>query len=194
MIPGMRAVVVGYGPCGKGVADTLTRLGARVAVCETDPMRSLHAILNGHRVGDTLEVLPDAQVVFTATGHPNVLGAAEISVLPDGAVLVGVGHFPWEVDMDALGAVTARTVEYGEGSRRRAHVLKDGRQLVLLDHGRMINLTAASGNPIQAMDLGLTLQARSLAAVCAGGLAPEVQPVPATVEHRIATDLVELLS
>jgi adenosylhomocysteinase len=64
---------------------------------------------------------------------------------------------------------------------------------VLLDEGRMLNLTAANGNSIQAMDLGLTLQARCLAAVAAGGLAPTVQSVPAPVEHRIATDLVALL-
>ena len=57
----------------------------------------------------------------------------------------------------------------------------------------MLNLTAANGNSIQAMDLGLTLQVRSLAAVCAGGLAPGVQPVPAPVERRIATDLVARL-
>jgi adenosylhomocysteinase len=85
-------------------------------------------------------------------------------------------------------------VEYGEPGRRTGYVLEDGREIVLLDEGRMLNLTAANGNSIQAMDLGLTLQARSLGAVCAGGLAPGVQPVPADVEHRIATDLVELLT
>ncbi|WP_328604433.1 adenosylhomocysteinase [Amycolatopsis sp. NBC_00345] len=193
MVPGLRAAVLGYGPCGKGVADTLSRLGARVSVCDTDPMRALEAILNGHRVGTAAEIVADARLVFTATGHANVLGADELAALPDGAVLAGVGHFAWEIDRAALAARTVRTVEYGAPSRRTGHVLDDGRELVLLDQGRMLNLTAANGNSIQAMDLGLTLQARCLAAVAAGGLAPTVQPVPATVEHRIATDLVELL-
>ncbi|SDX96115.1 adenosylhomocysteinase [Amycolatopsis xylanica] len=194
MVPGTRAAVLGYGPCGKGVADTLGKLGARVAVCDTDPMRALHAILNGHQVGPAAEVLANAQVVFTATGREGVIGAAELAALPDGAVLAGVGHFAWEIDKAALAAATLRTVEYAEPARRTGHVLRDGREIVLLDQGRMLNLTAANGNSIQAMDLGLTLQARSLAAVCAGGLAPEVQPVPSDVERRIATDLVELLA
>jgi adenosylhomocysteinase len=149
--------------------------------------------LNGHRVGTAAEIVSDARLVFTATGHANVLGAEELAALPDGVVLAGVGHFAWEIDRAALAARTVRTVEYGAPSRRTGHVLDDGRELVLLDEGRMLNLTAANGNSIQAMDLGLTLQARCLAAVAAGGLAPTVQSVPATVEHRIATDLVALL-
>lgn len=194
MVPGMRAAVLGYGPCGKGVADTLARLGARVAVCDTDPMRALQAILDGHRVGSAGEALSDAQAVFTATGAPGVVGEAELAALPDGALIAGVGHFAWEIDAAALRAATVRTVEYGEPGRRVGHVLADGREIVVLDQGRMLNLTAANGNSIQAMDLGLTLQVRSLAAVAAGGLAAEVQPVPAPVEHRIATDLVARLS
>ncbi|MFJ7219316.1 adenosylhomocysteinase [Amycolatopsis sp. NPDC098790] len=194
MVPGMRAAVLGYGPCGKGVADTLARLGARVAVCDTDPMRALQAIMDGHRVGSSVEAVSDAQAVFTATGAPGVVGAAELAALPDGALLAGVGHFAWEIDAEALRAATVRTVEYGSPGRRTGHVLADGRQVVVLDRGRMLNLTAANGNSIQAMDLGLTLQVRSLAAVAAGGLAAGVQPVPAPVEHRIATDLVAALA
>ncbi|MGW5719858.1 adenosylhomocysteinase [Amycolatopsis sp. NPDC003865] len=190
MLPGMRAAVLGYGPCGKGVADTLARLGARVAVCDTDPMRALQAIVDGHRTGPAVDVLSGAQAVFTATGAPGVVGAAELAALPDGALLAGVGHFAWEIDAAALRAATVRTVEYGEPGRRVGHVLADGREIVVLDRGRMLNLTAANGNSIQAMDLGLTLQVRSLAAVAAGGLTAGVQPVPAPIEHRIATDLV----
>ncbi|SEF20304.1 adenosylhomocysteinase [Amycolatopsis pretoriensis] len=194
MVPGMRAAVLGYGPCGKGVADTLARLGARVAVCDTDPMRALQAILDGHRVGSSVEVVSDAQAVFTATGAPGVVGAEELAALPDGALLAGVGHFAWEIDAAALRAATVRTVEYGEPGRRVGHVRADGREVVILDRGRMLNLTAANGNSIQAMDLGLTLQVRSLAAVAAGGLASGVQSVPAPVEYRTATDLVAELA
>jgi len=194
MVPGMNAAVIGYGPCGKGVADTLARLGARVSVADLDPMRMLQAVMNGHRVGSVTEVLAGAQLVFTATGHEGVLGAGELAALADGAVLAGVGHFAWEIDRAALAAVTTGTTEYGDPARRTGYTLEDGREIVILEQGRMINLTAANGNPIQAMDLGLTLQVRSLAAVCAGGLAAGVQAVPADIEHRIATDLVALLS
>ncbi|PPG56104.1 adenosylhomocysteinase [Rathayibacter sp. AY2B7] len=194
MIPGTRAAVIGYGPCGRGVADTLAQLGARVSVADVDPIRSLQAILRGHRVGPVADVLSDAQFVFTATGAPGVIGAAEIDAFADGAVIAGVGHFPWEIDEDALAAATESTTEFADGQRRQGIRLKNGKQIVRLENGRMINLTAAGGNPIQAMDLGLTLQARSLADVVTADLDAAVQPVPADVEHRIATDLVALLS
>jgi adenosylhomocysteinase len=186
--------VIGYGPCGRGVANTLARLGARVSVADRDPIRALEAILHGHHVGPVIDVLADAQLIFTATGAPGVIGAAELDAIADGAVIAGVGHFPWEIDEQALAAATRSTVEYADGGRRTGIVLRDGREIVRLDHGRMINLTAAGGNPIEAMDLGLTLQARSLAAVASGGIPALVQPVPDDVERRIAEDLVALLS
>jgi adenosylhomocysteinase len=157
-------------------------------------MRMLQAVMNGHRVGSVTEVLAGAQLVFTATGHEGVLGTEELAALADGAVLAGVGHFAWEIDRAALAAMTTGTTEYGDPARRTGYTLTDGREIVILEQGRMINLTAANGNPIQAMDLGLTLQVRSLVAVCAGGLAAGVQAVPADIEYRIATDLVALLS
>ncbi|PTL71909.1 adenosylhomocysteinase [Rathayibacter caricis DSM 15933] len=194
MIPGTRAAVIGYGPCGRGVADTLAQLGARVSIADVDPIRSLQAILRGHRVGSIEDVLSDAQFVFTATGAPGVIGAAEIEAFADGAVIAGVGHFPWEIDEEALTAATESVTEFAAEGRRQGIRLKNGKQIIRLERGRMINLTAASGNPIQAMDLGLTLQVRSHAAVITDPLDAVVQPVPPKVEHRIATDLVALLT
>jgi adenosylhomocysteinase len=198
MIPGARATVVGYGPCGRGVADTLARLGARVAVADTDPYRALEAVMAGHQVGDLRAVLPRTQLLFVATGHPGVIGAAELDVLADGAVIAGVGHMPWEVDTEALAARTVSVERSGPGGQERAvHLLDDGREIIVLADTKMINLTAAKGNPIQAMDLGLTLQARSLAALTdptAQQLTPGTQPVPAAIDLQVASDLVELLS
>lgn len=194
MIPGTRAAVIGYGPCGKGVADTLAQLGARVSVADVDPLRALQAILRGHSVGSIVDVVSDAQFIFTATGTKHVIGAAEIDAIADGAVVTGVGHFPWEIDEQALADATDHTIQYGDGDRRTGLFLHNGKQIIRLAQGRMINLTAANGNPIQAMDLGLTLQARSLAAVVTDGLRAEVQSVPTAVEYRIAADLVALLS
>ena len=107
MIPGTRAAVIGYGPCGRGVADTLAQLEARVSVADVDPIRALQAILRGHRVGAIADVVSDAQFVFTATGANHVIGAAEIDAFADGAVIAGVGHFPWEIDEEALTAATS---------------------------------------------------------------------------------------
>ncbi|GAB6903423.1 adenosylhomocysteinase [Kineosporia succinea] len=193
MIPGARAVVVGYGPCGRGVAGTLRSLGARVSVAETDPYRRLEAVLEGHAVGPLGDLLPGADLVFLATGHPGVLGADEVDRLADGAVLAGVGHRADEVSLPLLGAVSAR----GGGRQtlhHREYVRPDGRRTVVLAETRMINLVAGGGNPIEAMDLGLSLQAASLAAVATGGLDAGVQPVPTALDRQIAEDFTARLT
>jgi adenosylhomocysteinase len=198
MIPGAHATVVGYGPCGRGVADTLSHLGARVAVADTDPYRALEAVMAGHQVGELADLLPRTQLLFLATGHPGVIGESEIGALRHGTVIAGVGHMPWELDAHALAEHTASVHHSGpSGQERAVHRLHDGREVIVLAGTRMINLTAAKGNPIQAMDLGLTLQARSLAAIATGDdktLVPGVQPVPDPVDRQIATDLVHMLS
>jgi adenosylhomocysteinase len=198
MLPGAHATVVGYGPCGRGVADTLAQLGARVAVADIDPYRALEALMAGHQVGELSELLPRTQLLFLATGHPGVIGTAELDVLRDGAVIAGVGHRPWELDTDALAERTRAVHRSGaSGQERAVHRLDDGRELVVLADTKMINLTAAKGNPIQAMDLGLTLQARSLAALATTTdqpLSPGVQAVPELIDRSVATDLVSMLS
>lgn len=198
MIPGAHATVVGYGPCGRGVADSLARFGARVSVADTDPYRALEAVMAGHNVGDLRSLLPRTQLLFLATGHPNVIGSEEFDGLRDGVVVVGVGHMPWEVDGDVLAQQTASVQHSGpNGQERAVHRLHDGREIVILADTKMINLTAAKGNPIQAMDLGLTLQARSLAAIAAGSnasLANGTQAVPESIDREIAADLVDVLT
>jgi len=195
MVSGTRMAVFGYGPCGQGVADTLHSLGARVSVIEPDPYRALKACLRGLRVGSPAEVLGDAAVIFLATGQAGVCGPAELALTADGAIVVGVGHLPVELDHAALAAITDRSEQLGRGTADRTlHRLADGRVIVVLEHSRMINLTAAGGNPIQAMDLGLTLQARSLSAIATGRVAQAIQPVPEDIDRAVATRLAELLT
>ncbi|MFJ3403820.1 adenosylhomocysteinase [Promicromonospora sp. NPDC090134] len=198
MLPGARTGVVGYGPCGKGVADTLRSLGARVTVAELDPFRALDAVMRGHQVAGLPDLLATSDVVFLATGARNVIAAGQLSFLRDGAVLAGVGHEGMEIDRDALAAATAEIVQLSAaGDDRDARVvyrLRDGREIVLLHDTHMLNLTAASGNPIQAMDLGFSLQARSLAMIAAGAVGPGVSAVPEPVDRVLATSLVRVLS
>lgn len=199
MLPGARAGVVGYGPCGKGVADTLRQLGATVTVADLDPFRRLDAIMRGHRVRDLHELLAGSDIVFLATGARDVVDAAGIAALRDGALIAGVGHEGLELDHAALAAATTETVslspESSDADARVLHRLRDGREIVVLHATRMINLTAAGGNPIQAMDLGLALQARSLAAIAAGEARfTGAEPVPAAIDRTLAEALATLLA
>lgn len=180
MLPGAVATVVGYGPCGRGVAQTLRQLGALVTVVDTDPYRALEALMEGFAVASLADALPPARLLFLATGAPGVIGSDEVALLRDGVVIAGVSHHPWELDLALLGPVV------DQASYHRVHVRANGGRALVLAENRMINLVAGLGNPIEAMDLGLTLQARSLAAVASGSLDPGVQPVPAELDRSVA--------
>ena len=119
MLPGTRATVIGYGPCGKGVAETLQRLGARVSVADTDPYRALEAIMHGHQVGSLDEVLPSSAIIFLATGHPDVVPAECLDLLRDGAIIAGVGHEPYELDLAALEQRAGESLLARASQRRR---------------------------------------------------------------------------
>ncbi|WP_328321426.1 adenosylhomocysteinase [Kribbella sp. NBC_00382] len=206
MIPGARATVAGYGPCGRGVAQTLRQLGARVSVADLDPYRRLEAALDGHQVGRLDTLLAETELLFLATGQPDVITDEGIAALPDNSVIAGVGHYPWELDLRRLGPPTrlgarsggsvtdpaaSAAVAVDERSARltalhETYEQPDGRRITVLAQTRMINLVSAGGNPIEAMDLGLTLQARSLALVATGAAAPGVQAVPQELDREIA--------
>lgn len=182
MIPGTRATVLGYGPCGRGTAQTLRQLGALVTVVDTDPYRALEASLEGFIVADAPRALTSAQLVFLATGAPGVVGPGEITRLSDGVCIAGVGHHAWEMDLASLGAPVSAEAFHA------TYATRDGRAIHVIADNRMVNLVAGLGNPIEAMDLGLTLQARSLAAVAQGLAESGVHGVPDDVDRRVARD------
>ena len=102
MVNGRRFVVVGYGWCGRGCANISPAFGGRVAVVETDEIKALEAALDGFRVGTLEKLRTWGDVFVTATGRPNVIPYGDIAHMRDGAILVNVGHFPWEIDMPGL--------------------------------------------------------------------------------------------
>jgi len=187
-----RVVVFGYGWSGRGIALYARRRGADVAVVEPDPVKALEAAMDGFDVADPDGAVRIADVVVTATGRERVVGYELIEMMPDGALLANAGHTDAEIDVvrlerEAPGARLAPSID--------AHQLPDGRTVFLLAKGRIANLATAgsSGNPIEAMDLGLTLQARSLAALATSGsdFRPGPQPVPHRINDRTATAMLE---
>jgi len=193
MIPGRRFVVVGYGWCGRGIAQYLDALGGRVAVVETDAIKALEAALDGYRVGKIEDLAGWGEVFITATGRPGVIGEAAIARMRSGAILANSGHFPWEIDVAAL-RTQATGSELVDDSLERIE-LADGRHVVLVADGRMFNLAGREpkGNSIESMDIGFMLQALSLARVAGGSRAALVegaQPVPADINQTIARRMV----
>jgi adenosylhomocysteinase len=189
-IPGRRFLVVGYGWCGRGIAQYLRSLGGKVAIVEIDELKAFEAAWDGYRVGTIGDLASWAEVVITATGHPGVVTDPVFDSLIDGAVLANAGHFPLEIDVPALyGRATGRSV-LDEAIERID--LPDGRHVILLAEGRMMNLAGREpkGNSIEAMDLGFLLQALSLERVAmaasVGGLVAGAQPVPDDIERDIA--------
>jgi adenosylhomocysteinase len=187
LLAGKTVVVAGFGPCGRGVAERARGLGAEVIVTEIDPVRALDAVLRGFRVLPMTDAAPAGHVFVTATGSTEVIGAAHMSVMRDGAILANAGHFDVEIDVRALAGIAV-----GVRCDLRPHVdsfeLADGRRLLLLAEGRVVNLVAAEGHPAQVMDLSFGVQALALAWLAgnSGKLAPDVHEVPASIDAEAA--------
>jgi adenosylhomocysteinase len=187
-IPGRRFVVAGYGWCGRGIAHYLRAMGGKVAVAEVDVLKAFEAAMDGYRVDELDNLASWAEVVVTATGQPGVVTAAILDRLSSGVVLANAGHFPWEIDTAALFASASDRQQLDDAIERVD--LPDGRHVILLAEGRMVNLAGREpkGNSLESMDLGFLLQALSLerVATAASTLLPGAQPVPDDLDRDIA--------
>ena len=162
LVAGKTVVVAGFGPCGSGIAERARGLGAQVVVTEVDPVRALGAIMQGFRVMPMSAAAPLGEIVITATGSREVVGISELAALPDGAMLANAGHFDVEIDVAAL-ADLATEVHPAVRPHADEYMLSDGRRLILLAEGRVVNLVAAEGNPAAVMDTSFAVQALALA-------------------------------
>jgi adenosylhomocysteinase len=192
-VAGRRFAVLGFGWCGRGIARSLSALGGRVAVVEPDSIRALEAALEGFDVLSLEEAIPRSEVFITATGRPGVLRREHFELLPEGAVLANSGHFSTEIELDALRAASRETARVDGGIER--FTLASGKTIYLLARGEMLNLAAGGGNPVEVMDLGLSLQAASLARIARdpSTLAPGPQPVPGEINQGIARRMLAAL-
>jgi adenosylhomocysteinase len=187
MLAGKTLVVAGFGACGTGIAECARGLGARVLVTEVDPVRALDAVLRGFRVLTLAEAAPLGEVFITATGTAEVITAEHMAVMRDGAILANAGHFDVEIDVRGLEAM-AIAVQRDVRPHLDVFELADGRRLLLLAEGRVVNLVAADGHPPEVMDLAFGIEALVLAWLArnAGKLAPEVHPVPRDIDAEAA--------
>jgi adenosylhomocysteinase len=178
--------VLGYGWCGKGIAHYAAGLGARVSVCEVDPVRGLEAYADGFDVLPAIEAARIGEIFVTATGSTDVLTEQHFERMRDGAILANAGGVDVEIDVESLASVATGTREV----RRNVEefTTRDGRRLYLVGRGMVVNLTAGDGHPVEIMDLTFAIQA-----LCAHRLANEhasmqneVHLLPKEIDDEVA--------
>jgi len=186
LLAGSAFVVIGYGWCGRGVAERARGMGANVIVLEVDPLRALQAAMDGFRVMTAEQAAPLGDIFCTATGGKQVLRGEHFEQMKDGALIANAGHFNVEIDLPALREQAVST------SKPRPFVeefrLRNGRCLNLLADGRLINLVAAEGHPAAVMDMSFANQALSVeyAVKQAETLENRVYVVPPEIDFEVA--------
>ncbi|WP_308211113.1 adenosylhomocysteinase [Nonomuraea roseoviolacea] len=187
MLAGRTVVVAGFGFCGRGVAERAKGFGARVVVTEIDAVKALDATLQGYEVRPMAEAAAAGDLFITVTGNRDVIRGEHLAVMKDGAILANAGHFDVEIDVRALDELAVE-VHRGVRPNTDEYVLPDGRRLLLLAEGRLVNLTAAEGHPAAVMDMSFSAQALAVAWLVGerAGLAPGVYDVPESIDQEVA--------
>ncbi|MFB7504359.1 adenosylhomocysteinase [Streptomyces broussonetiae] len=187
LFAGQTVVVAGFGYCGQGVAQRAAGLGASVVVTEVDPTKALDALMQGYRVLPMAEAARIGDVFVTVTSNRGVLRKEHFEVMKDGAILSNAGHFDVEVDVAGLEAMS---VEKRSRIRHQTdeYVMADGRRLLLVAEGRLVNLGAAEGHPASVMDMSFADQALTAEWLTANhaSLEPRVYEVPTEIDKNVA--------
>jgi adenosylhomocysteinase len=186
LLAGSTVVVVGYGDCGRGVADRADGMGAKVVVVEVDAVRALEAAMDGYQVLTADDAASVGDVFVTVTGNKHVLRDRHFDRMKDGAILANAGHFDVEIDLPVL---VARAVERRPVRENlEEFVLEDGRRLLVAAEGRLVNLSAAEGHPADVMDMSFSDQALAAEWLVkgAGDLKPGVYTLPGELDQEVA--------
>jgi adenosylhomocysteinase len=186
LVAGKSFVVAGYGWCGKGIAMRAKGLGADVTVCEVDPVKAIEARLDGFAVMPMTEAAKRADFIVTATGCKDVVTARDLQTMKDRCVLANAGHFDNEVSKPALEKMSKKRRQVRESVEEYA--LKNGKRVYLLADGRLVNLAAGQGHPVEIMDMSFAIQALCLEYLdfSTQMLEPEVYDVPDHIDELVA--------
>ncbi|MCY3567700.1 MAG: adenosylhomocysteinase [Chloroflexi bacterium] len=186
LLAGKTVVVAGYGWCGRGVASRADGLGAHVIVTEVDPLRALEAVMDGFRVLPMADAADEGDIFITTTGDIHVIDAPHFSRMKSGAILANAGHFNNEINLNALSEITEQQRELKPYVT--AHTTSDGRELLVLADGRLVNLSAAEGHPASVMDMSFANQALAVEHLLRAdpALEPGVHDVPNEIDQSVA--------
>ncbi|TSA21752.1 MAG: adenosylhomocysteinase [Actinomycetales bacterium] len=187
LIAGKTFVVAGFGYCGKGVAERAKGMGADVIITEIDPTKALDALMQGYRVMPMTEAAKYGDIYVTVTGNRDVLREEHFKVMKDGAILSNAGHFDIEIDVAWL-EKNAKSKNAKMRHQTDEYVMADGRRILLLAEGRLVNLGAAEGHPASVMDMSFSDQALTAEYLlkAAATLGAGLHEVPTEIDKEVA--------
>jgi adenosylhomocysteinase len=186
LLAGKCVVVVGYGWCGKGVAMRARGMGSNVIVTEIDPIRALEATMDGFRVMPMNAAAKEGDIFVTVTGNHHVIDMPHFESMKDGAMVCNSGHFDVELNLVALTNASVKREELRPFVE--AFTLPNGKRVIVLGEGRLINLAAAEGHPASVMDMSFANQALSAEYLVKnqGKLSADIHLLPKEVDVEIA--------
>ncbi|WP_225749368.1 adenosylhomocysteinase [Paraeggerthella sp. Marseille-Q4926] len=193
LLCGRTIVISGYGYCGSGLALRARGMGMNVIVCEIDPLKALEAHMEGYQVMKAEDAARFADVWVTVTGNCKVVDGPAFENMKDGAIVCNSGHFDSEINLEWLEQHAVKKEEIKPLVEE--YTLADGRTVIVLAQGRLVNLACAEGHPASVMDMSFANQA--LAAeylyLHAGELENKVYDVPASIDDGVARVKLETL-
>ncbi len=184
MLAGKVALVCGYGDVGKGSAASLRQGGARVIVTEIDPICALQAAMEGYEVRTIEDALPTADIYVTATGNKDVITVDHMRGMKNNAIVCNIGHFDSEIQIAGL-----RNMKWDEIKPQVHHVeFPDGKKIIVLSEGRLVNLGNATGHPSFVMSASFTNQTLAQIELWtrAGHYALGVHTLPKHLDEKVA--------
>jgi adenosylhomocysteinase len=185
MVAGKVVVVAGYGDVGKGCVQSMAGFGARVIVTEIDPICALQAAMEGYEVRTMEQAAPLGDIFVTTTGCCDIITGAHMDVMKDRAILCNIGHFDTEIDIAWL-ENNPNVTEVNIKPQVDAFNFADGRKLIVLARGRLVNLGCATGHPSFVMSNSFTNQTLAQIALWTQDFAPGVHVLPKHLDEEVA--------
>ncbi len=186
LLAGKTIVVAGYGWCGKGVAMRSRGLGANVIVTEINPVKAIEAAMDGFRVMTMDNATSEGDIFITVTGNKHVIRSEHFAMMKDGAMVCNSGHFDIEIDLKALATQSSSVKDVRNFTQE--YKLQNGKSVIVIGEGRLVNLAAAEGHPSAVMDMSFANQAMGCEYLIKnkGKLEAGIHSIPVDVDQEIA--------
>ena len=185
MVAGKLCAVAGYGDVGKGCAQSLRGLGARVVITEIDPICALQACMEGYEVVTMDEIAPKADIFVTSTGCCDVITGKHMEMMKDEAIICNIGHFDSEIEMSYL-ENSSECKKQIIKPQVDLWTTKSGKKIIVLAEGRLVNLGCATGHPSFVMSSSFTNQVLAQLMLAKGGLENKVYTLPKKLDEEVA--------